>query len=147
LLETDFAPFRALADLPIGMTAHIVVPAYDARNPATCSTAVIDVIRNVIGFGGLLLTDDISMQALSGTVPERAGRAIGAGCDVVLHCNAPLAEKMAVAAAVGPMTPKAQHRARVALLRRSRPGAIDAKALLAELEGLLMAESPGARHG
>jgi beta-N-acetylhexosaminidase len=147
LNATDFAPFHALADLPIGMTAHIVLSAYDAENPATSSPAVIGVIRNVIGFSGLLLSDDLSMQALSGTLAERAGRAIAAGCDIALHCNGSLAEKALVARAAGQMTAAARARAAMALSRRIDPAAIDAKALLAELEALLMAEDPSRKHG
>ncbi len=86
-LELDLAPFRALRNTPIGMTGHLLFTAWDADNPATLSATVIrDVIRGAIGFDGLLLTDDIDMEALAGTVPERAERAIAAGCDLVLNC-------------------------------------------------------------
>lgn len=86
-LERDLEPFRRLRHAPIGMTGHLLFTAWDAENPATLSPKVIgEIIRNRIGFDGLLLTDDIDMQALSGSVPERAGRAIAAGCDVVLNC-------------------------------------------------------------
>jgi beta-N-acetylhexosaminidase len=90
-LETDLEPFRTLADAPIGMTAHVRYTAWDADNPATLSEFVIrEIVRKRIGFTGLLLTDDIDMEALSGTVPERGARAIVAGCDVVLNCWAKL---------------------------------------------------------
>src|SRR5690606_23278834 len=86
-LETDLEPFRTLHEAPIGMTAHVRYTAWDTENPATLSRVVIDeVIRGRIGFEGLLLTDDIDMEALDGSVPDRAERAIAAGCDIVLNC-------------------------------------------------------------
>ncbi len=97
-LETDLEPFRALADAPIGMTAHVRYTAWDAENPATLSPFVVgEVIRKRIGFAGLLLTDDIDMEALSGTVPERAERALAAGCDIVLNCWAKMDDMIAIA--------------------------------------------------
>jgi len=90
-LETDLAPFRALKDAAIGMTGHLLFTAWDAENPATLSPFVIEeIIRKRIGFDGLLLTDDLDMEALSGTVPERAERAVAAGCDLALYCWANL---------------------------------------------------------
>ncbi len=86
-LENDLAPFRALAHAPIGMTGHIIFTAWDADRPATQSPLVIEqIIRRSIGFDGLLLTDDLDMEALSGSVPERAELAISAGCDIALNC-------------------------------------------------------------
>jgi beta-N-acetylhexosaminidase len=86
-LEDDLAPFRTLNQALIGMTGHLVFTAWDAENPATLSQTVIrDIIRGAIGFDGLLLTDDIDMEALGGTIPERAARAHAAGCDIVLNC-------------------------------------------------------------
>ncbi len=86
-LEADIAPFRALNSAKIGMTGHLIFPTWDAENPATLSETVIrDIIRGAIGFEGLLLTDDIDMEALDGTIPERSARAIEAGCDIVLNC-------------------------------------------------------------
>ena len=86
-LEADLEPFTKLADAPIGMSAHIRYTAWDADNPATLSAKVIgEIIRKRIGFAGLLLSDDIDMQALDGTIPERSERAIAAGCDIVLNC-------------------------------------------------------------
>jgi beta-N-acetylhexosaminidase len=97
-LETDIEPFRTLADAPIGMTAHVRYTAWDADLPATLSPYVIgEVIRKRIGFAGLLLTDDIDMQALDGTVPERAERAIAAGCEVVLNCWAKMDDMVGIA--------------------------------------------------
>ncbi len=112
LEDHDFRPFRALNDMPWGMTAHVVYAAIDPEHPATQSARVIgQVIRGWIGFDGLLLSDDICMAALSGTPGERARRAVAAGCDVVLHCDGRIADMEAVAAAGGPMTEKACHRA------------------------------------
>ena len=111
LAKTDFAPFRALADMPWAMTAHIVYEALDASRPATLSPSVIsEAIRGDIGFDGLLLTDDLSMKALQGSFAERARDALAAGCDVVLHCNGDRAEMEQVMEGTGPMTPAALQR-------------------------------------
>jgi beta-N-acetylhexosaminidase len=100
-LETDLAPFRTLRHATIGMTAHILFTAWDAVNPATLSPFVIQkVIRGYIGFDGLLLTDDLDMEALSGTVPERAARALAAGCDIALNCWARMDDMIGIAAAL-----------------------------------------------
>src|SRR5205823_14933412 len=100
LEATDFAAFRRLAKLPLGMTAHVVFSAVDPVAPATISaTMVREVIRGSIGFDGLLMSDDISMQALSGSVGERSAAALAAGCDVVLHCNGRFEEMEQVAGA------------------------------------------------
>ena len=136
LLRSDFAAFRALADLPLGMTAHIVFSAYDDQ-PATCSAPMIRVIRDQIGFGGLLMTDDLSMQALSGTIGERAAASRRAGCDVMLHCNGNLGDMQAVAAASGVLAGAALARAEAALAARRTPDAADPKALDAELAQLV----------
>jgi beta-N-acetylhexosaminidase len=133
----DFAPFKALTDLPMGMSAHIVFTAIDPTAPATTSPAMINVIRHDIGFGGLLMTDDISMQALSGTVADRARASISAGCDIVLHCNGDATEMQLVANAAGSMTLDAQNRADQALILRNKPENVDIAALEAELETLL----------
>ena len=123
LRDSDFAPFRALADLPLAMTAHVVYDALDPDRPATLSPAAIAAIRADIGFDGLLMTDDISMGALSGPVGALAAAAIAAGCDIVLHCNGDAGEAEAVADAVGPLTGRAAARAAVALaLRPPGPG-------------------------
>ncbi len=132
----DFAPFRALAGLPLAMSAHVRYPALDAL-PATLSPTIIGLIRADIGFQGMLISDDISMQALSGTIGARAGGAIAAGCDAVLHCNGKLPEMADVVAATGTLSPEASARAEAALARRAPPDAIDSRALAAELEALL----------
>jgi beta-N-acetylhexosaminidase len=121
LRAVDFAPFRALADLPMAMTAHLVFAALD-RLPATQSPVMIRLIREEIGFQGLLMTDDLNMQALQGTLGERAARSIAAGCDVALHCKGDLAEMEAVAAAAGAMGPAALARAEAAVAVRPKAG-------------------------
>jgi beta-N-acetylhexosaminidase len=136
LEATDFAAFRALADLPVAMTGHVVFDAIDPDLPATLSPAVIRVIRERIGFTGLLLTDDLSMEALSGTLATRAAAAIAAGCDVALHCNGRRAEMEAVAAAAGRLAPRAAARAEAALACRGPAGAIDTARLEAEFIAL-----------
>lgn len=133
---TDFEPFRALNDLPMGMTAHIRLKQLDDR-PATASPAAIRLIRERIGFGGLLMSDDIGMNALSGSPAERARAAIAAGCDLVLACNLNRAEFAEVAEAAGRMTPEAGRRAEAALSRRGSPDRADPDDLRAELASLL----------
>jgi beta-N-acetylhexosaminidase len=110
-LEQDIEPFRTLRDAPIGMTAHVRYTAWDADNPGTLSPVVVnEVIRGKIGFAGLLLTDDIDMQALDGTVPERAERAIAAGCDVVLNCWARMDDMVGIAERLPAISAAAQER-------------------------------------
>lgn len=133
----DFAPFRQLNDMAMGMTAHIVFSDIDPSAPATTSERMIRLIRDEIGFGGLLLTDDIGMEALSGPVADRAAGALAAGCDVVLHCNGEMGEMQDVAAASGLMTGAARDRAERALAERREPAPIDTQAALAELADLL----------
>ncbi len=135
--KRDFAPFRALNDIAMGMTAHIVFTAIDANAPATTSPKMMQVIREDLGFDGLLMTDDLSMEALSGTVSERATASIKAGCDIILHCNGAPDEMRLVAQAAGDMTPAAITRANRALAQRKTPDDIDIPALEAEFEALL----------
>lgn len=132
LIAVDFAPFRALRDLPMAMTAHLVFAALDADRPATQSPAMIRVIREEIGFQGLLMSDDLNMQALSGTLAERTARTIAAGVDVALHCKGDMAEMIAVVGAAGRMGPAALARAEAAVAARL-PGVVDVQAALAEL--------------
>ncbi len=107
----DYVPFRALNDMPLGITAHVCYTAIDPDRPATLSPIVIaDAIRGAIGFDGLLFTDDLSMGALSGTVGERAAAALAAGCDVALHCNGDWDEMTDVARSVKPLTADASMR-------------------------------------
>jgi len=135
-LDQDFAPFKALNDLPMGMTAHLLYDALDDR-PATLSPVIMQQIRQEIGFDGLIMTDDISMQALSGDRGAIAQQAIAAGCDAVLYCNAPLADKIRVAEASGQMTAEAQRRADRAIAARETPETIDIEALKAKHDALL----------
>ncbi len=136
LRATDFAPFKALNDLPMAMTAHIVYSEIDEL-PATFSPKVIDMIRAEIGFQGLLMSDDISMQALSGSVAERSRLALGAGCDVVLHCNGDPGEMQAVAAACGELNRAGSERGARALASRGTGSEIDIEATRAELAELI----------
>ena len=120
LEATDFAAFKPLNRLPLGMTAHVVFSAIDPVAPATTSvTMVAQVIRGFIGFQGLLMSDDVSMNALSGTIAERSSAALAAGCDVVLHCNGKLDEMAAVAGASPELSGEAARRAQAALAARS----------------------------
>jgi beta-N-acetylhexosaminidase len=137
LAATDFAPFQALADLPLAMTAHVVFRSIDPAQPASTSPAVIDrVIRKHIGFDGLLLSDDIGMQALSGGYAARVAATLTAGCDVALHCSGKMEEMEEAVAAAQAMTPlavKRWQRARDLL----KPAAPAEPTMLAELERLL----------
>jgi beta-N-acetylhexosaminidase len=132
----DFQPFRMLSDMPMAMTAHVVYTALDRRSPATTSRKVMrQVIRGAIGFGGLVMTDDLSMKALSGDFAERTKAALAAGCDVVLHCNGDMAEMKAVAGACPPLAGRSKARAAAALARLPRsPEPFDAEEAAARLE-------------
>ncbi len=104
-LEADLAPFKTLKHALIGMTGHLMFPVWDAENPATLSPTIIaDIIRGAIGFDGLLLTDDIDMEALGGSIPERAARAHGAGCDIILNCWAKMADMEGICNALPAMS-------------------------------------------
>lgn len=139
LANSDFAAFRMLSDMPIAMTAHVVYPAIDADAPATTSRAVIaSVIRRLIGFDGLLISDDLSMKALGGDFTGRAARSHAAGCDIVLHCNGDPGEMAAVAAGSNPLRGKAAARAAAALARvPATPEPLDLAAAVARFEGAL----------
>jgi beta-N-acetylhexosaminidase len=138
LEATDFRAFRPLADLPLAMTAHVVFTAIDPVTPATTSvTMVREVIRGLIGFDGVLMTDDISMQALAGAIDARCRAAIDAGCDVVLHCNGSLDEMQAVAAAVPPLSGAAERRATAALAWRRGGPDIEVTAARAQFAAML----------
>lgn len=111
LVAIDFAPFRALRDLPWGMTGHILLEAIDENSPATASAKVVEtVIRGHIGFDGVLVTDDLSMNALKGSVGERAAAALAAGCDIALHCNGKMDEMIDVANSCKPLSDAAIRR-------------------------------------
>lgn len=132
----DFAPFRALNDVPMGMSAHIVFPRISPL-PATQSPEMIRLIRDDIGFQGLLMTDDISMQALAGDIAHRVAVSIAAGCDVALHCNGDAAEMEAVVGAAGALAGAALDRANAAIAQRRVPDPVDIAALEAEFATLL----------
>lgn len=129
LMERDFAPFRALRYMPLGMTAHVRYTALDATRPATLSPVVLgEFVRDRIGFAGLLFSDDLSMQALPGDIEARAVAALEAGCDVALHCNGDLGEMQRVAGAVPRMGRHAARRWAIAEQLRRRyqqPAAVD----------------------
>ena len=145
LKATDFAAFRPLSRLPLGMTAHVVFSAIDAAQPATTSAIMIsDVIRRWIGFEGLLMSDDVSMGALSGGLAERSHAALAAGCDLVLHCNGNLEEMRQVAGASPWLEGEAAARADRALaLRRNRID-IDVAAARARFAELMSQPAAGA---
>jgi beta-N-acetylhexosaminidase len=129
-----------MADAPMAMTAHVVYTAIDKTAPATLSRKVISsVIRKQIGFRGLLMTDDLSMKALTGSYAEKTRRALDAGCDIVLHCNGEMAQMEEVAAAAGALKGKALSRARAALKAARKPQPFDRKMALRDLEVVLPA--------
>jgi beta-N-acetylhexosaminidase len=143
LEATDFAAFRPLKALPLGMTAHVVFSAIDPVAPATTSMIIVrDVIRDSIGFSGLLMSDDISMGALSGGLGERTKAAITAGCDMILHCNGKMAEMLAVAAAAPQLAGDAARRAAAALAMRRPAAPIELAALRAEFFKLVADVQP-----
>lgn len=113
----DFAPFKALSDMPMAMTAHVVFSAVDAKRPATTSKKGIRLMREHLGFSGLIMSDDLSMKALSGTLTQRAEQSLKAGCDVILHCNGDLDEMRQVAEGTGKLKGEARRRAEAALKR------------------------------
>jgi beta-N-acetylhexosaminidase len=138
LERTDFAAFQPLSDLPMAMTAHVVFSALDPTHPATTSATIIEqVIRGVIGFQGLLMSDDVSMNALAGSIAERTRAIFSAGCDVVLHCNGRFDEMREVAAETPELSEKALDRARRALASRRAPQPFDRRAARAELDGMM----------
>ena len=138
LERTDFAAFIPLADLPMAMTAHVVFSALDPAQPATTSATIIEqVIRGAIGFQGLLMSDDVSMNALAGSLAERTRAIVAAGCDMVLHCNGKLDEMREVASQTPELSGKALARANKALASRKQPQPFDRKAARAELDALV----------
>jgi beta-N-acetylhexosaminidase len=138
LAQTDFAAFAPLADLPMAMTAHVVFSALDPAQPATTSATIIaQVIRGTIGFQGLLMSDDVSMNALQGSIAERTRASLAAGCDVVLHCNGKLDEMRQVASEAPMLAGEALARADRALASRRIPQPFDRGAARAELDRLI----------
>ncbi|AHY50303.1 beta-N-acetylhexosaminidase [Bradyrhizobium japonicum] len=136
--RTDFAAFQPLADLPMAMTAHVVFSAVDPAHPATTSaTMITQVIRGVIGFQGLLMSDDVSMNALSGNIAERTRAIFAAGCDMALHCNGNIEEMHEVAGQTPELSGTALARAKAALASRKAPQPFDRAAARAELDALI----------
>lgn len=137
LSAIDFVTFRSLNHCPMAMTAHVVYEQIDPQRPATLSPKVIrDVIRGEIGFEGVLLSDDISMQALSGPLGMRARTALFSGCDIVLHCNGSLKEMREIALEVRPLEGRPLKRTQAALAHLASPQSFDVaggEARLAEL--------------
>src|SRR5690606_26525915 len=140
LRAQDFIPFRELNDLPMAMTAHVVYSALDAENPATTSPHVISrIVRGEIGFDGLLMSDDVSMHALSGDFGARVDAILAAGCDVVLHCNGLMEEMRAVAKRTPELAGKARLRAERALNAVKRAEAIEEASVRAEFAAHVVA--------
>jgi beta-N-acetylhexosaminidase len=140
LEKTDFLPFRALADLPMAMTGHLVMAAIDDRQPATTSAKLIaETIRAWMGFNGLLMSDDLSMQALTGDLTKRAADSLAAGCDIALHCNGDMPEMLAVAAGAVQLEGAAEKRAMWVIddLAQVANGSYDLVAADAELTDLM----------
>jgi beta-N-acetylhexosaminidase len=134
----DFAPFKALSDMPMAMTAHVVFTAVDAKRPATTSKKGIRLMREHLGFSGLIMSDDLSMKALSGTLTQRAEQSLKAGCDVILHCNGDLDEMRQVAEGTGKLKGEARRRAEAALSRIVHtPEPLDVAEARARLEAAL----------
>ena len=141
LTETDFSPFRALNHLPWAMTAHVVYTALDGDNPATTSAGVISrTIRGDIGFGGVLVSDDIGMKALGGPFEERTKAVLAAGCDLALHCSGDMNEMEAVAAGAGPVTGEGLARLENGEAMVKSPGDIDTADSQARLDEIMNAE-------
>ncbi|AWM01433.1 beta-N-acetylhexosaminidase [Bradyrhizobium amphicarpaeae] len=138
LERTDFAAFKPLSDLPMAMTAHVVFSAVDPAHPATTSaTMIADVIRGAIGFQGLLMSDDVSMNALSGNIAERTRAIFAAGCDMALHCNGNIEEMREVAGQTPELAGRALERASAALAARKAPQPLDRVAARMELDALI----------
>ncbi|MWD27333.1 beta-N-acetylhexosaminidase [Aquicoccus sp. SCR17] len=142
LHDTDFEAFRLLADLPVAMTAHLVYSRIDDR-PATASPVMMRLIREEIGYDGLLMSDDLRMEAMEGSPAERTRAALDAGCDIALYCNEPLSVREAVAEAAGPLTPEAARRAEAALAARRAPDPVDIPAMEAKLDAILKGGADG----
>lgn len=144
-LELDLAPFRDLADAPMGMTGHLLFTAWDSQRPSTLSPIVIEnVIRQQVGFDGLLFTDDLDMEALSGSVPERAAAAQAAGCDIALNCWAKMDDMAGICAALRPMSAATQARldrakAAIAAAQQNAQAGEAADALIAQRDQLIAA--------
>lgn len=134
----DFRTFAAFADCPMAMTAHVVFTAIDEKAPATLSRIVVrNLLRKQLGFNGLLMTDDLSMKALSGSYESRVQAALNAGCDIALHCNGELDEMQEVAEAAGVLGGKSMARAKAALRQRQKPLPFEEKDVMADYETIM----------
>ena len=134
----DFRTFAGFADCPMAMSAHVVFEVIDPEHPATQSKRVIrDVVRKQLGFNGLLMTDDLSMKALTGSFADKVTRSIEAGCDVILHCNGVMSEMEQVAEAAPELAGKAMARAKAALRQRRKPMKYEKKVALADLAAVM----------
>jgi beta-N-acetylhexosaminidase len=144
-LALDLAPFRALHDAPMAMTAHLLYPAWDAELPATISPAIVDeIIRGTIGFDGLLISDDLAMKALPGSLAERGSAAIAAGCDLVLHCSGVIDESREVASGLAGIAGAARERLDRAMAGTAGKSSPHGFAALAEKRDALLAMLPAA---
>ncbi|MCX7341415.1 MAG: beta-N-acetylhexosaminidase [Hyphomicrobiales bacterium] len=141
LRSHDFPPFRHLADMPMAMTAHVVFEAIDPSAPATTSRKVFRrIMRGELRYDGLVMTDDLSMKALSGNFAERASAAYAAGCDMILHCNGIMDEMARVAEAALPLAGAARRRAKAALARIAHePEPLDRGAVAEDIARILAA--------
>ncbi|WP_425087300.1 beta-N-acetylhexosaminidase [Stappia sp.] len=138
LRRLDFVPFRALRDLPLAMTAHVVYTAIDSQVCATCSPTVIDtIIRGELDYQGCLMSDDVSMKALGGEMQARVRSLFQAGCDLALHCNGDFAEMRDVASASPVLAGEPLRRADAAIGARRQGEPMDREALQAEFAALL----------
>ena len=137
LAATDFDVFRQLNDISMGMTAHLVFQDIDPTSSATHSKPMIDVIRNEIGFDGLLITDDISMNALQGHLAERAQKAWAVGCDLVLHCNGDLQEMQGLAEVAPQLNAQTQRRITQVIANQPKPVPVDIQQLKEEFDALI----------
>ncbi|MDP6259592.1 MAG: glycoside hydrolase family 3 N-terminal domain-containing protein, partial [Rhodospirillales bacterium] len=138
LSAVDFVTFKALADMPLAMTAHVIYEAIDADRPATTSPRVVqEIIRGEIGFNGLVMSDDLSMQALAGSFAERTVATLNAGCDLVLHCNGDMAEMQEIARAASVLPIGAEEKMAKTLSLIERFETVDKDAVLARLDDLL----------
>ncbi len=135
LRDTDFVPFKALADLPMAMTAHVLYTEIDAKRPATTSPAAIKLIREELRYDGLLMSDDLSMKALGGDFTSRTEDALAAGCDVVLHCNGDMQEMQAIVGGLTSLAGFSLLRAETAMQREEKT--VDIKELRRELDVIL----------
>ena len=143
-LMRDFAPFKALRDLPMAMSAHVIYTAVDTDRPATTSPALVrEIMRGEIGFDGLIMSDDVSMNALEGSFEQRAMRSFDAGLDLVLHCNGNLEEARAVAAVSPELSGASLRRAAAALNCIRNPQPFDVEEAQANFAAIMRALEVG----